>query len=133
MRGLNVGVNRSVRNSDVSRNVAPTKSTDEHLAPTKSTDGHLAPTKSREGGGSGFVGVKIQKLRLQNLRGRGPNFVGVNFDAYKIDAYKAGNVGVARLFCRRLRSVRDNEPSSSPEPTHPAGRHLIYSPRFQNP
>ena len=123
MRGLNVGVNRSVRNSDVSRDVAP----------TKSTDGHLAPTKSREGGGSGFVGVKIQKLRLQNLRGRGPNFVGVNFDAYKIDAYKAGNVGVARLFCRRLRSVRDNEPSSSPEPTHPAGRHLIYSPRFQNP
>ena len=106
MRGLNVGVNRSVRNSDVSRDVTPTKSTDEHLAPTKSTDGHLAPTKSREGGGSGFVGVKIQKLRLQNLRGRGPNFVGVNFDAYKIDAYKAGNVGVARLFCRRLRSVR---------------------------
>ena len=132
MRGLNVGVNRSVRNSDVSRDVAPTKSTDEHLAPTKSTDGHLAPTKSREGGGSGFVGVKIQKLRLQNLRGRGPNFVGVNFDAYKIDAYKAGNVGVARLFCRRLRSVRDNEPSSSPEPTHPSGRHLTYSPRFQN-
>ena len=74
MRGLNVGVNRSVRNSDVSRDVAPTKSTDEHLAPTKSTDGHLAPTKSREGGGVWFCRRQNSKIKITKSQGKGAEF-----------------------------------------------------------